>query len=311
MRILKKCSLNALKLNFNTPKLYVFAMKLLLITVIISLNSYASILGIDHYPEDRVHTSNDLGMRSYRATSFYKTGTFSLTFYDGPHPTRTPRILDILKAYDVKATFFVLTSKVNPENFYLIKRMLDEGHVVASHGPSHDRSADLSKEEWKKQIRNSYLELAKWYKETGHEFNKFYYRFSYDDYVTRTDYHHLNALKEVSQELFKDNCIFMPFWDVDTSDWVPGMTPEEVAQNMIAFNEGGTYIDFKKVSNTYVKVPTVVKNPSAGGVILHHDVQGPSVKGLELFIQYALARGINLLPLDEVEEFRNVKNCKL
>lgn len=286
-------------------------MKLLLITLLISLNSYASILGIDHYPEDRIYTSNDRGMKPYRATSLYKTGTFSLTFDDGPHPTRTAKILDILKAYDVKGTFFVLTSHVNAENFYLIKRMLDEGHVVASHGPNHDRSADLTKEEWKKQTKNSFLEIAKWYKQAGHEFNKFFYRFPYGDYGTRTDYHHINALKEVSQELFNENCIHMAFWDVDTADWVPGMTPQEVAQNIIAFNEGGTYTDFKKVGNTYVKVPTVVKNPTAGGIILQHDVQEPSVKGLELFIQYAQARGVKLLPLDEVEEFRNVKNCKL
>ncbi len=286
-------------------------MKLLLITLLISLNSYASSLGIDHYPEDRIYTSNDRGMKPYRATSLYKTGTFSLTFDDGPHPTRTAKILDILKAHDVKGTFFVLTSHVNEENFYLIKRMLDEGHVVASHGPTHDRSADLSKEEWKKQTKSSFLEIAKWYKQAGHEFNKFFYRFPYGDYGTRSDYHHINALKEVSQELFNENCIHMAFWDVDTADWVPGMTPQEVAQNIIAFNEGGTYTDFKKVGNTYVKVPTVVKNPTAGGIILQHDVQEPSVKGLELFIQYAQARGVKLIPLDEVEEFRNVKNCKL
>ncbi len=286
-------------------------MKLLLITLLFSINSFASIFGVDHYPEDRVYTSNDRGMRPYRATSLYHTGTFTLTFDDGPHPTRTARILDILKTYEVKATFFVLTNLINTENFYLIKRMLDEGHVVASHGPGHARSADLTKEEWKKQTKNSFLELAKWYKLAGHEFNKFYYRFPYGDYGTRSDYHHINAIKEVSQELFNENCIHMAFWDVDTSDWVPGMTPQEVAQNMIAFNEGGTYIDFKKVGNTYVKVPTVVKNPTAGGVILQHDVQEPSVKGLELFIQYAQARGLKLLPLDEVEEFRNVKNCKL
>lgn len=286
-------------------------MKLLLITLLISLNSYASTSGFDHYPEDRIYSSNDRGMKPYRATSLYKTGTFTLTFDDGPHPTRTARILDILKTYDVKATFFVLTNLVNAESFHLVKRMLDEGHVIASHGPGHDRSADLTKEEWKKQTKNSFLELAKWYKQAGHEFNKFYYRFPYGDYGSRSDYHHINALKEVSQDLFNENCIHMAFWDVDTSDWVPGMTPQEVAQNMIAFNEGGTYIGFKKEGNAYVKVPTVVKNPTAGGVILQHDVQEPSVKGLELFIQYSQARGVKLVPMDEIEEFKNDRNCKL
>lgn len=286
-------------------------MKNLILILLFSVSSYANILEMDQYPEDRDYTSRDRGMMPYRALSLYKTGSFTLTFDDGPHETRTPRVLDILKAYDVKATFFVLTSKVNEKTFPIVKRMLDEGHIVASHGPGHDRSGNLSKEEWKKQTKQSFLDLAKWYKKAGHEFTKFYYRFPYGDYGTRTDYHHINALKEVSQELMGDNCIHMAFWDVDTSDWVPGMTPQEVAGNIKAYNEGGTYIDFKKQGNTYVKVPVTLKNPTAGGVVLQHDIQEPSVKGLEIFLQYAQERGLRLYPIDEVEEFRITKNCKL
>lgn len=284
---------------------------IILIALLVSVSAFADINSYEHYPEDRTYTSQDRGMRPYLANSLYKTGTFTLTFDDGPHLVRTPKILDILKAYDVKATFFVLTRNLNEKNFPIIKRMLDEGHILASHGPTHDRSANLTKAEWKKQTKESFLELAKWYKKAGHEFNKFYYRFPYGDYGTRSDYHHINALKEVSQELLGDNCIHMAFWDIDTSDWVPGMTPEEVAGNIIAYNEGGKYIDFKKQGSTYVKVPVTIKNPTAGGVVLQHDIQEPSVKGLELFLQYAQDRGVRVVRIDEVEEFRITKNCKL
>lgn len=273
--------------------------------------AHASLLELDQYPEDRPYTSVDRGMRPYRALSLYKSGTFTLTFDDGPDPVRTPRVLDILKAHDIKATFFVVTKKINNNTFPLIKRMLDEGHIVASHGPSHDRSADLTKEEWKKQTKQSFLDLAHWHKAAGHEFTKFYYRFPFGDYGTRADYHHINALKEVSKELMNDNCIHMAFWDVDTADWVPGMTPEEVAQNIIAYNEGGTYTDFKKVGNTYVKVQLEMKNPIGGGVVLQHDVQEPSVQGLDLFLQYAKAKDLRIPRIDEVEEFRITKNCRL
>lgn len=286
-------------------------MKTLLISFLLSFPVFASLNELEQYPEDRTYTSADRGMRPYRALSLYKTGSFTLTFDDGPHETRTPRVLDILKKYDVKATFFVLTDHINENNFHLIKRMLDEGHLVASHGPGHDRSGDLSKEEWKRQTKQSFLDLARWHKKAGHEFTKHYYRFPYGDYGTRTDYHHINALKEVSQELMGDNCIHMAFWDVDTSDWVPGMTPAEVAQNIIAFNEGGTYIGFKRQGSRYVKVPMELKNPTAGGVVLQHDVQEPSVGGLELFLKYAQERGVRLPRLDEVEEFLITKNCKL
>jgi peptidoglycan/xylan/chitin deacetylase (PgdA/CDA1 family) len=62
------------------------------------------------YPEDRPYTSADRGMRAYRALSIYKTGTFVLSFDDGPHATRTEPLLDVLKKHQVKAIFFVLSS---------------------------------------------------------------------------------------------------------------------------------------------------------------------------------------------------------
>lgn len=59
-----------------------------------------------------------------------------LTFDDGPSKTATIPILDILKQENVKATFFVLGSRVDlyPN---IVKRQYDEGHFIASHGYSH------------------------------------------------------------------------------------------------------------------------------------------------------------------------------
>ena len=59
-----------------------------------------------------------------------------LTFDDGPSKSVTTAILDILKQENIKATFFVLGSRVelNPS---VVKRAYDEGHYLASHGYSH------------------------------------------------------------------------------------------------------------------------------------------------------------------------------
>lgn len=263
------------------------------------------------YPEEREYSQADRGMKPYRALSLYKTGTFTLTFDDGPHPTRTAKVLDVLKKHNVSAMFFVLTSQIDESTFPLIKRMLDEGHLVGSHGFTHDRPKDQGREVWKSKVKQSFLDLAQWYNRAGHQFTKHYYRFPYGDYGTRPDYHHVNVLKEISQELMGQNCIHMSFWDVDTADWVPGMTPREIANNIIAHNEGGTYIDFKKVGNTYIKNPIQLSNPPAGGVVLQHDVEEASIEATDLFIQYAKARGLLLPRIDEVEEFRITKNCRL
>lgn len=292
--------------HYNWPMI-----KLFILLILLPVTGFGYTSEWYQYPEDRDYTQADRGMRAYRALSLYKSGTFTLTFDDGPHPTRTPKMLDVLKKHDVKAIFFVLTSQINETTFPLIKRMLDEGHLVGSHGFTHDRARDQSRELWKSNVKQSFLDLAKWYKLAGHEFTKHYYRFPYGDYGTRTDYHHINALKEVSQELMGENCIHMAFWDVDTADWVPGMTGAEIASNIIAHNEGGTYIDFKKVGNTYVKNPIQLTNPPSGGVVLQHDVHEASIQGTDLFIQYAMERGLLLPRIDEVEEFRITKNCRL
>jgi peptidoglycan-N-acetylglucosamine deacetylase len=58
-----------------------------------------------------------------------------LTFDDGPSKY-TDTILDILKEYKVKATFFVL-GKTGEENERLYKRIVDEGHTIGLHSYSH------------------------------------------------------------------------------------------------------------------------------------------------------------------------------
>ncbi|MGN0804806.1 MAG: polysaccharide deacetylase family protein [Candidatus Coproplasma sp.] len=59
-----------------------------------------------------------------------------LTFDDGPSDRVTPKILDILKEEDVKATFFIVGKRAETRK-YLIKREYDEGHCVAVHSYSH------------------------------------------------------------------------------------------------------------------------------------------------------------------------------
>ena len=76
-----------------------------------------------------------------RNYNLYNSGTIGngviyLTFDDGPSEGTTNVILDILKEEGIKATFFVTCR--GPD--YLIKRMADEGHMVALHTCSHDYS---------------------------------------------------------------------------------------------------------------------------------------------------------------------------
>ncbi len=71
------------------------------------------------------------------------TKAIALTFDDGPHPTYTAEILDILAEHNAKATFFVLGiyAKKYP---HIIRRQIAEGHEVAIHSWAHGRYTQMS-----------------------------------------------------------------------------------------------------------------------------------------------------------------------
>lgn len=67
----------------------------------------------------------------------------TLTFDDGPDEIMTPRVLDILKEYDIKATFCLIGSKAE-QNYALVRRIVAEGHTVANHTYSHSWNFPMS-----------------------------------------------------------------------------------------------------------------------------------------------------------------------
>ncbi|MEU4390250.1 bifunctional polysaccharide deacetylase/glycosyltransferase family 2 protein [Kribbella sp. NPDC023855] len=88
-----------------------------------------------------------------------KPKTIAITFDDGPDPEWTPKVLDLLKAQGVKATFFVVGTEVvaHPE---LARRIVAEGHQIGVHTFTH---ANLSSAAgWRRslELRQSQLILA-------------------------------------------------------------------------------------------------------------------------------------------------------
>lgn len=75
------------------------------------------------------------------------TADLALTFDDGPHPEVTPRVLDLLAAHNMRATFFVVGKSVrrHPD---LVRRMLAEGHAIGLHSDTHDYAYALRSRGW-------------------------------------------------------------------------------------------------------------------------------------------------------------------
>jgi peptidoglycan/xylan/chitin deacetylase (PgdA/CDA1 family) len=78
----------------------------------------------------------------------------ALTFDDGPDPVYTPRLLDLLKRYNAKATFFVVGvhAEQNPE---ILERMHREGHIIGIHNYVHKTNWLMRPKSVRKQIHRT------------------------------------------------------------------------------------------------------------------------------------------------------------
>jgi peptidoglycan-N-acetylglucosamine deacetylase len=267
------------------------------------------------YPEERVYTSTDRGFRQYGAPSMHGTNRIALTFDDGPHEIHTPKLLDVLKEYNVKTTFFVVTRLINARTTPILIRALKEGHILASHSTDHANSNEIDEVAFKQSLKTSLLKLKEVYDAAGMDWQAIYFRYPYAAYGNRRDYHQMNVMQQVSQELFGDNCVQFAFWDIDTADWVADMTAADVAQNLKANFEGGRAYEFESYRDArgrllYRKVPITIRSPLKGGVALQHDIHQKNIEGTRTFLEYAKQNGIELTTLPEIEEFKVLRDCR-
>jgi len=272
---------------------------------------------MEQFPDpDHTYTPNkpsDRGWSQYLAKSIYHTNRIVLTFDDGPHATNTPQILDTLKKFNATAVFFVNASNINSSNEHIVERIIREGHTLASHDWDHTNNNDENEQIYRVGLSKSAIKIKELMAKYESPNKELYYRFPFGDYGRVSSYHHLNVMKDVSQELFGENCINFVFWDIDTADWVTNMNPGDIAQNIKAHIEGGTAYQHKKYGNTYKKSAYTITNPPGGGVVLMHDIHKRSADALPLILEYAAANGIEVVNLKDVEEYSYEENkqCQL
>jgi peptidoglycan-N-acetylmuramic acid deacetylase len=92
-----------------------------------------------------------------------------LTFDLGYEAGYTSKILDVLKENNVTAVFFITGHYLNTQED-LVKRMIEEGHIVGNHTVNHKSLSDLSDEEIKNEVMNLHNAL---YEKFGYEMTYF------------------------------------------------------------------------------------------------------------------------------------------
>ena len=132
-----------------------------------------------------------------------------LTFDEGYENGYTPQILDTLKEKNVKAIFFV-TYDFASQNPDLVKRMIDEGHIVGNHSYRHYSMDEVSDDVAKEEVTY----LHKYIKD------KFNYTMSYFRFPK-------GEFSERSLQIVKDLNYKSVFWSCSYADWDPDNQTEE------------------------------------------------------------------------------------
>ncbi len=152
--------------------------------------------------------------------------TAYLTFDDGPSNTVTPLILDLLKKENIKATFFVLGSRIE---FFpkLVKREYEEGHFIANHGYSHVYKSIYSSPQ---TVLDEYLRTEILIQQAIEipEYNSHLFRFPGGSYGGS-----YSEIKKQAIELLSQNNIEFINWNALTNDSAGSNTKEALMQNLI------------------------------------------------------------------------------
>lgn len=84
----------------------------------------------------------------------------AMTFDDGPHSKNTPRLLDILRQRNIKATFYVIGKNVDMYP-HLTRRIVAEGHEIGNHTYTHRNLKTLSDAQVMTEMRKATIAIVK------------------------------------------------------------------------------------------------------------------------------------------------------
>lgn len=162
-------------------------------------------------------------LRNYYRSSVWRmekdAPVIYLTFDDGPIEDLTPWVLDTLRHYQVKATFFCVGQNIE-RNGPIFKRILDEGHQAGNHTYNHIKG-------WKTSNRDYFDNVEKC-------------ELLINTKLFRPPYGRIK--KSQFKQLSKEYKVI--FWDVLTYDYDKLVSPETCLDNSIRYTRPGSIIVF-------------------------------------------------------------------
>jgi cellulose synthase/poly-beta-1,6-N-acetylglucosamine synthase-like glycosyltransferase/peptidoglycan/xylan/chitin deacetylase (PgdA/CDA1 family)/spore germination protein YaaH len=196
-----------------------------------------------------------------------KKKVISLTFDDGPDPSYTPAILDILKKFKVPGTFFVTGINVQ-DNLPIVKRIYDEGHEIGNHTLLHPNLELLSDDRIRLELRATGRLIEGI---TGHA--TILFRPPYD-----TDAEPVNPDQIHPLWIAKEENYLTIGSSIDPLDWQKGVSADSI----------------------YARI---VRQQALGNILLLHDAGGmrnETVKALPRIIEYFKKQGFQFVSISDL-----------
>ena len=178
-----------------------------------------------------------------------------LTFDDGPTPEITENVLDLLAAYNAKATFFCVGNNI-VNHLTTYQRILDDGHAVGNHTYTHEKGWNTTKEKYLASVEQTQQTIQKINALTNQQklFRPPYGRIKPSQ---------AKALQELGYHII--------MWDVLAKDWDASISTKQVLQNVISTTKNGSIIvlhDSIKASKTMLSVlPKILDHFSTKGYV--------------------------------------------
>lgn len=159
-----------------------------------------------------------------------------LTFNEIGENGRTVKILDTLKEKGVKAVFFVTLSYVK-DNEALVRRMIDEGHVIGNYTASGKEVGDLSLNQLTSELDTLY--------------NYVYETFGYEMYLFRPPSGYFNEQTIAAAQKSGYRTVF---WSYAYADWDSQMTTRQALSKALARAHGGAIYSLSASSSLNQKM---------------------------------------------------------
>lgn len=217
-----------------------------------------------------------------------------LTFDDGPGPG-TEKILNLLKKYHIKATFFATGQNIKrrPE---LVRRIVNEGHILANHSYDHDKLFSKAYVNDRSLLIHEVIDTHKEIAKYTPNLNWYYFRAPYAGWANgHGDY--LNQFPSAKKY-------------IGPIKWNAG--------SFITKNAEGDFVDAADWECWSSKKYPSFQNPSVcakgylnriqiirGGVVLMHDIHSKTADMVEIMLPQLIRQGYKFINMNQIEALNN------